>query len=97
MNHRIRMKKPDGPVIVCQEDDMLTEANLFEISVGGMIVGHVVFEPEGLGECETHDVKAWVEFNNQVQVRGCGKLIVSPRKAKPVAEAKLPNKRIKTK
>lgn len=94
MNHRIKQKKPRKPVIVCQDDETITEANTFELSYDGKVIGHVVFDPSGLDACETHDVKAWVEVNDKVDVHAIGKLIVSPRKPRPVAKAKAPNKPI---
>jgi hypothetical protein len=97
MNHRIRMKKPDGPVIVVQGEDSTTEANEFQIWVGGKLVGHVAYNPRGLVACDTHDVKAWVEFDETVELRPVvGPITVLPHQAKPVATAKLPNKKIKT-
>ena len=96
MNHRIRMKKPDGPVIVVQEETETVEANRFEIIVGGQIVGHVLYDPKGLDACETHEVKAWLEFSEAVTLRPIGKLTITPHEAKPVAAEKKPNEKVKT-
>lgn len=95
MNHRIREKKPSGPVIVVQEECITMTGNCFEINVGGMVIGHVVFDPDGLDQCETHDVRAWVEFNERANIRPIGKVICAPPPAKPVAEAKKPNSKVK--
>jgi hypothetical protein len=95
MNHRIRMKKPDGPIIVVQEDDQTVEADMFEIMVGGHIIGYVAYDPKGLDACETHDVKAWVGFSNEVElrpvIRDKSEIITTPHEPKPVAAAKEPN------
>jgi hypothetical protein len=91
MNHRIKQKKPDGPVIVSQDEQTIVEANSFEITVGDQVIGYVVFDEKGLPACETHDVKAWLELNNSVVLRPIGKCIVTPLKPKPVAEPKKPN------
>ena len=63
INHRVKQKNPRKPVIVCQSaDGTIREANEFQIRVGGKVIGHVVYDRDGLPECDTHDVKAWVEF-----------------------------------
>jgi hypothetical protein len=93
MNEQIRKAKP---VIVVQDEDLLTEANVFEISVGGQIIGFVVFDAEGCEHVDTHDVKAWVEFNDNVELRSYGKSVCTPRRPKPKASAKKPNRKVKT-
>lgn len=95
MNHRIREKKPSGPVIVAQDDvfDRVREANEFELWFHGQKLGCVVFKPEGLAACETHEVRAWVELDDLVQ-------IVDPRDVKPEApraSAKKPNRKVQLK
>jgi hypothetical protein len=96
MNERIRQKKPTKPVIVAQAPGgAQTEANRFNIYLGDgeILLGSVVFEPKGLAECETHEVKAWVELDPRVvSVRPAGVALseVAERPA-PVASAKNPN------
>ena len=108
MNERIRQKKPTKPVIVCQAPGgEQREANRFNIYLGDgeILLGSVVFEPKGLAECETHEVKAWVELDPRVvTVRPVRTGIttseaeyngatVKPEESKPlpVASAKNPN------
>jgi hypothetical protein len=98
MNEKIRQKKPCGPVIVCQDGDgAQTEANAFDLVVNGVLVGRVRYDRAGLDVCETHDVKAWVELADTVDVipssafpatnaLGCVVLIEPP-----VASEKKPN------
>lgn len=79
MNHRVRQKRPTKPVIVLQrtvqphrdapKETQITEANHFEIVVGNRVIGHVVYERKGLPACGTHDAKAWIEFEDDVQIR----------------------------
>lgn len=85
MNHRIRDPKTTGPVIVVQAPEGTREANEFEILVFGQPIGRVKFDPKGLKVCETHDVRAWVEFTDDVN-------LVAVAKAAP----KKPNKKVKT-
>lgn len=92
MNHRIKQKKPDGPVIVCQGELATVEANRFEITVGNEIIGYVEFNPSGLEECSTHEVKAWVEFSEAVTLRPIGAHTVTPHMVEPKASPKEPNK-----
>ena len=96
MNHRIREKKPSGPVIVCQteRDDvsLSEEGNAFAIYYKGERLGSVIFEPKGLPQCETHDVKAWVEFHDAVDVL---RMDTDEARGLPKASAKLPNAKVK--
>lgn len=94
MNHRIRMKKPDGPVIVAHGETETVEANAFEIIINGQTIGVVDYDPRGLKACRTHDVKAWVSFSNDVELRPFpkDKVVVTPH---PKASAKEPNKKVK--
>ena len=96
MNHRIREKKPSGPVIVVQDEAGTTEANSFAITVGGEVIGFVEFDSKGCPQVTTHDVKAWVEFNDRVTLHASGKTVCTPAKAKPRASAKKPNRKVKT-
>lgn len=93
MNHRIKQKNPRKPVIVCQQVeggglDGIEEANEFEIRVNGAFIGRVKFSKGGLDVCETHAVKAWIEFVDAVDVRPAG------QPARKPASAKLPNKQV---
>lgn len=97
MNHRIREKKPSGPVIVAQDELLglprIRESNEFDLWIHGYKLGRVVFKPEGLAACETHEVRAWVELDDLVQ-------IVDPRDMKPEvprASAKKPNRKVQLK
>jgi hypothetical protein len=74
MNEQIRLARPKRPVIVCQDrTGHQVEANLFEIVVDGKVVGRVKYaDGHFLGVVETHDVKAWVEFEDGVTVRPVG-------------------------
>lgn len=93
MNHRIKQKNPRKPVIVCQGDDATREANEFLFySDTGEYLGRVVFDRKGLKSCETHEVKAWVELESNVQVIVPGEIV----RHMPVAYAKEPNKKVKT-
>lgn len=90
MNEKIREKKPSGPVIVAQDDFSgavrQRNADEFEFWHGGEKIGRVVFKREGLPECETHEVRAWVELDDTV-------IVVDPRDRKP-ASAKTPNRKV---
>ena len=92
MNHRIKQANPLAPVIVCLDADTgdVQEANRFVLRVGDTVIGHVVFDRAGLDACETHDVKAWVELNDNVNVYP----EEEPGK-RPVASAKKPNRPVK--
>lgn len=97
MNEHIRKPRPTKPVIRVQDETLTTEANTVEISVGGVLIGYVVFDPNGLPECDSHHVKAWVEFHDKVELRPIGKTICTPREPKPVASEKKPNSKVSTK
>lgn len=90
MNHRIRDPKTKGPVIVVQESTgmpgsfRVREANEFEIQYRGQPIGRVVFSPDGLPVCDTHEVRAWVELFADVDVVAVSK-----------ASAKKPNTKVK--
>lgn len=97
MNHRIRDKKPKGPVIVAQDDFTLDntarqrESNEFELWHHGTKIGRVVFDPKGLAECKTHEVRAWVELDDLV-------IVSTPedrKPEKPVAAAKRANRKVR--
>lgn len=91
MNHRIKMKKPDGPVIVAQDDFLgeprQREANRFDLWHHGEKIGSVVFTGELLAACDTHEVRAWIELDDHV-------FVTAPDEAAPkapVAAEKKPN------
>lgn len=70
MNHRIRQKSPRKPVIVCQWPQGTQEANSFDLVVEGKgVIGRIVYDRKGLDAVETHEVKAWVELYDVVEVR----------------------------
>lgn len=71
MSHRIKMAKPDGPVIICQQGagGPQREADEFEILYRGQPIGRAVFDQGGLKVCDTHAVRAWVEFEDDVDIR----------------------------
>jgi hypothetical protein len=88
LNHRIHQAQPSGPVIVVQDEtgDFM-EANGFDLRFDGFRIGRIVFDPKGLPACKTHDVKAWLELAENVEVTPAGEV----RKS---ANAKLPNRSI---
>jgi hypothetical protein len=98
MNHRVREKKPSGPVIVCQDDysnldntPRQRESNEFELWHHGEKIGRVVFKPAGLAACKTHDVHAWVELDDLV-------IVAAPedrKPKKPVAMSKRANSKVR--
>lgn len=65
MNHRIKQKNPDGPVIRAVKGRKVTEANLLRLMVGKKEVGRVIFDPLN-SPVDSHEVKAWVEFYGDV-------------------------------
>jgi hypothetical protein len=89
MNERVRDPKTKGPVIVVQDDIHsscnVRESNEFEIRFHGQSIGRVKFDPKGLAACATHEVRAWVEFDDDVEV-------VNVAKAAP----KIAGKKVKT-
>jgi hypothetical protein len=69
MNHRVRQANPNGPVIVVQDQrGKQVESNGFDLFFDGFKIGRVVFDPKGLAACKTHDVRAWVELEKNVEV-----------------------------
>lgn len=87
MNHRIREKKPSGPVIVVQQDGAQRESNDFVLMFRGQPIGRVVFPGHPLDAVETHEVRAWVELEDDVMVVD----------AAAVASPKKPNRKVKAK
>lgn len=60
MSHRVRQKRPTGPVIVVQHGNNpahKVEGNL--VVINGPSV--VRFDPRGLAMAEEHHVTAWIE------------------------------------
>jgi hypothetical protein len=99
MNEEIKKTKPKRPVIVNQTwDGNQRESNAFAIHYHGKYIGLVRFEPEMLKACETHDVKAWVEFLDEVELVPVQVVDLTPEQAArleaefPQAHAKEPNK-----
>ena len=80
MNHRIREVSPSGPVIQVLQDGEAREANEFEVLYRGQPIGRVVFDQRGLKACDTHAVRAWVEFADDVDVRAVA--VAAPKKPK---------------
>lgn len=68
MNHRIRDAKPKGPVIVVQGPKDTREGDDFEIRYYGQPLGRIRFSQNGLTACDTHEVRAWVELHDDVDV-----------------------------
>jgi hypothetical protein len=112
MNHRIRQAKPNGPVIVVQDErGHQTEANGFDLHFDGFKIGRVVYDPAGLPACETHEVKAWVELVGNVEITPSADVTVGQTPlpfsggltgkplvpASKVASAKRPNQPVKFK
>lgn len=91
MNERIRQKAPRKPVIVCQaKDGTKREANEFALTYKGCVIGRVVYDRKGLPECDTHEVKAWVEFYSDDVA------VVDDREpSKPTAREKKPNRSVR--
>lgn len=67
MNECIKQKKPQRPVIRCVEGDEVVEANSFKFFVDGVYIGKVVFDPPN-NPVTSHEVKAWIELEPNVQV-----------------------------
>lgn len=84
MNHRIRDDKPKGPVIVVQAPEGTREGDDFEIRYYGQPLGRVKFSPNGLTACDTHEVRAWIELDDDVEVVAVAK-----------AKAKKPGKKVR--
>lgn len=113
MNERIRQKRPKKPVIVAQQGGEQTEANRFNLYLGNgeILLGSVVFDRKGLAECETHEVKAWVELDPRVvtvreapdaedittaTAEPAASVVNAEESApRPIASAKLPNQPVK--
>jgi hypothetical protein len=86
MNERIQMQKPDGAVIVIQRGHHTQEtSDVYEIRMFGQPIGRIVFDPKGLKACSTHKVRAWVEFDDDVELIDI----------RPVAVEKKPRKKVK--
>lgn len=66
MNHRIREKKPSGPVIRAVRGKKITESNCLKLMFAGKEVGRVIYDPKN-NPSTTHEVKAWVEWLGDVK------------------------------
>lgn len=69
MNHRIREPKPSGPVIAVQTGKKLRNTNRVQFLLDGVVVGEVRFEAAGLRAAPQHQVRAFVELADGVDVR----------------------------
>ncbi len=67
MNHRIREKVPSGPVIRVTRGRSVRDTDEVTILVGGRVIGRVVYDPEN-NPSSSHEVKAWVELADGVEV-----------------------------
>jgi hypothetical protein len=91
MNHRIKQVRPTQPVIVALADNAEpVEADCFAIKVAGVVIGHVVYDRDMLDApgCK-HDVKAWVELNENVEV------VAIDGQGRHLAEEKKPNRAVR--
>lgn len=62
MSHRIKDKRPDGPVIVVQSDGKQVHADKVLIyDNNGDVLGQVVFDMKPNAKIKTHEVRAWIE------------------------------------
>lgn len=89
MNERIRQKAPRRPVIVCQEPEAILEANHFTLRLDGRVIGRIVFDRRGLDACKTHEVRAWVELHDEVNVIANAQIITERWYVEPGTQAKL--------
>jgi hypothetical protein len=60
MNEQIRRAKPERPVIVAQQGNVLTEGNRVDLYYRGVLVVSVIYEPGGCPSPE-YEVKAFVQ------------------------------------
>lgn len=67
MNHRIRDKVPDGPVIRVQRGRKQSDTNEALLVLNGQLLGRVVYDPPN-NPSSSHEVKAWVELDPCVEV-----------------------------
>jgi len=67
INHRIRQKKPKGPVITAQTGNLILEGNTVEILHDGKVIARVVYDPM-CKPSKTHNVTAFVETNKKIRV-----------------------------
>ena len=68
MNHRIREKRPSGPVIVVQSGERFRRLNCVQLVHDGMVVGELRFRPGGLKGAR-HHVRVALEVPSGVSVR----------------------------
>lgn len=83
MNEQVRSKKPERPVIVCQDgaDGEQRESNNFLLMFRGQPIGRVTFDRNGLAEVESHEVVVWVELEDDVDVVDAdAPAVVAPKK-----------------
>lgn len=67
MNHRIREQAPVGGVIRVQRGRSRKDTNEARLMVGGRQIGRVVYDPPN-NPVTSHEVKAWVELFEGVEV-----------------------------
>lgn len=67
VNHRIKQKKPNGPVITAQSGERILEGNTVEIFHDGKVIARVVYDPSRKPS-KTHNVVAFVETNKRIRV-----------------------------
>lgn len=69
MNHRIRERVPSGPVIAVQTGQRVRNTNRVQLVHGGVVVGEVRFNPKGLRAAKNHQVRAFVEIFDTVELK----------------------------
>ncbi len=67
MNHRIRDAVPDGPVIRVKNGRRWRDTNEATLLLNGRRIGRVIYAPDE-NPVTTHEVKAWVELDEAVEV-----------------------------
>lgn len=67
MNDKIRMARPDGPVINVQSAKRIRRGNRVDIVHQGVVVASVIYAPRR-NPSRTHAVRAWVETDCVVRV-----------------------------
>ena len=67
MNNRIREVNPSGPVIRVQRGRSRRDTNEAKLLLNGRQIGRVVYDPVN-NPSNTHEVKAWVELDQSVEV-----------------------------
>jgi hypothetical protein len=69
MNHRIKQKRPRRGVVRVSDKSGHVDGNEFVFKLkDGTVLGRVVYSRKGCPEIETHEVRAWVELTDAVDV-----------------------------